>query len=56
MTTARRYAIPIEENLWEVSNTFSTVFRWEYEDGRQSLMQLYEKGKKLQWNTNVRID
>ena len=56
MTTARRYAIPIEENLWAVSNTFSTVFRWEYEDGRLSLMQLYEKGKKLQWNTNVRID
>src|SRR5213593_1884683 len=56
MTTHRRYAIPVEGSTWQVPNAFETVFRWEYEDGRDALMSLYEKGKKLQWNTNVRID
>src|SRR5438876_789469 len=56
MTTNRRYAIPVEDSTWEVRNAFDTVFRWEYEEGRAALMNLYEKGKKLQWNTNVRID
>src|SRR5881296_2829797 len=56
MTTNRRYAIPVEDSTWEVRNAFDTVFRWEYEEGRAALMNLYEKGKKLQWNTNARID
>src|SRR6266404_53733 len=56
MTTNRRYAIPVEDSTWEVRNAFDTVFRWEYEEGRTALMNLYEKGKKLQWNANVRID
>ena len=56
MTTHRRYAIPVEGSTWQVPNAFETVFRWEYEDGRDALMNLYEKGKKLQWNANVRID
>src|SRR5881628_456897 len=56
MTTNRRYAIPVEDSTWEVRNAFDTVFRWEYEEGRAALMNLYEKGKKLQWNANVRID
>ncbi len=56
MTTSRRYATPVEDTVWQVPNTFETVFRWEYEDGRDALVNLYEKGKKLQWNTNTRID
>jgi hypothetical protein len=56
MTTQRRYTIPTEETAWEVPGAFDTVFRWEYEDGRDALLNLYEKGKKLQWNTNTRID
>src|SRR5881397_1557116 len=56
MTTNRRYAIPLEDSTWEVPNAFDTVFRWEYLEGRPALVNLYEKGKKLQWNTNVRID
>ena len=56
MTTERRYARPAEENEWKISAQFETVFKWEYEDARQSLVTLYEKGKNLQWNTNTRID
>src|SRR5438876_711081 len=56
MTTNRRYAMPVEDSTWAVRNAFDTVFRWEYEEGRAALMNLYEKGKKLQWNTNARID
>src|SRR5437899_8346480 len=56
MTTQRRYAIPVEGSTWQVPNAFETVFRWEYEDGRDALMSLYEKGKQLQWNANIRID
>jgi len=56
MSTTSRYSIPVDDVLWEVSVQFGTVFRWEYEDGRKSLLSLYEKGKNLQWNTNKRID
>ncbi len=56
MTTEQRYTIPLDQSEWRVPGQFDTVFEWEYEDVRQSLMTLYEKGKNLQWNTNVRID
>jgi hypothetical protein len=56
MTTQSRYAIPVEETEWSVSAGFGSVFRWEYQDGRESLLRLYEKGKNLQWNATSRID
>jgi len=56
MTTARRYARSVEEIEWTVPGKFETVFEWEYEDARDALLRLYEKGKNLQWNTNSRID
>jgi hypothetical protein len=56
MTTTNRYAIPITQSEWKIPGGFETTFKWEYEDARQSLMSLYEKGKNLQWNTNARID
>src|SRR5262245_10611949 len=54
--TTQRYAIPIDDLEWAVRGEFDTVFKWEYEDARTGLMNLYEKGKNLQWNTNTRID
>jgi hypothetical protein len=54
--TTERYAVPIDQVEWAVRGEFDTVFKWEYEDGRTGLMNLYEKGKNLQWNTNTRID
>ena len=56
MTTAQRYAIPVEATEWSIPGKFDTTFLWEYETGRQPLLNLYEKGKNLQWNTNTRID
>ncbi|HZP43357.1 MAG TPA: ferritin-like domain-containing protein [Candidatus Binatia bacterium] len=56
MSTTDRYAIPVDDTLWNVAARFETTFRWEYADGRPSLLGLYEKGKTQQWNTNVRID
>jgi para-aminobenzoate N-oxygenase AurF len=56
MATRSRYAIPAGEPEWSVGGAFDTIFRWDYEDGREALRTLYEKGKALQWNTNTRID
>lgn len=56
MTTMDRYTAPPEGNEWTTGQEFDTTFRWEYQDGRDKLMNLYEKGKRLQWNANERID
>jgi para-aminobenzoate N-oxygenase AurF len=56
MTTANRYAFPLDELQWDVPGRFDTTFKWEYESVREPLIKLYEKGKNLQWNTNTRID
>lgn len=31
-------------------------FSWEYDDGRERLLALYQKGKDKQWDGNKRID
>jgi hypothetical protein len=56
MTTQDRYPTALADPTWQVPNAFQTVFRWEYEDGRDGLLSLYEKGKRLQWNSATRID
>jgi hypothetical protein len=56
MSTQKRYAYPADGNDWSVTGPVATAFRWEYDDGRESLLKLYEKGKNLQWNANERID
>jgi hypothetical protein len=56
MTTQARYPSALADTTWHVPNAFQTVFRWEYEDGRDALLSLYEKGKRLQWNSATRID
>ena len=56
MSTADRYAMPIDELEWIVPEAFESRFKWEYEDGSESLHRLYEKGKKQQWNASDRID
>ena len=52
----RRYALPVEQTRWEVGSDSTTVFNWAYDDTRDRLLALYEKGKERQWNTNTRLD
>jgi hypothetical protein len=56
MSTESRYARPVGAPQWSVPGKFDTVFKWEYQNARDALATLYEKGKNLQWNTNARID
>jgi hypothetical protein len=56
MSTETRFAIKVDEMDWKVREEFASTFRWEYEDGRESLLNLYEKGKAQQWNATNRID
>ncbi len=55
MSSHDRYAMPSETD-WKIPGQFDTGFRWEYDDGRDELLQLYKKGKKLQWDADERID
>ena len=56
MSTADRYALPLDNFEWKVPEEFESRFKWEYEDGSPSLHRLYEKGKQQQWNASNRID
>jgi P-aminobenzoate N-oxygenase AurF len=54
--TTERYARPADGVQWNVPGSFETTFRWEYQDGRDSLLKLYAKGKAKQWDVDARID
>ena len=56
MTTISRYPKPLDAIEWHVPQSYETTFRWEYEDGRDKLLNLYTKGKRLQWDAAERID
>jgi hypothetical protein len=56
MSSLERYTTAPEEAEWTVPQSFGCTFRWEYEDGRDRLLKLYDKGKKLQWDAAERID
>jgi hypothetical protein len=56
MSTTTRYAVSSEDLNWDLSQSFTSNFTWEYTDGRKSLLALYEKGKRQQWNAAERID
>ena len=56
MCTQRIYSLPVETTEWKFDGATDIQFNWEYEDGRASLLKLYEKGKKQQWDANTRID
>ncbi len=56
MATQERYATTPGPVDWAVPGSFDTNFRWEYQDGRDSLLKLYQKGKDRQWDATSRID
>jgi para-aminobenzoate N-oxygenase AurF len=56
MATSDRYPEPLDSMDWQRAQSFATTFSWEYDDGRDKLLNLYRKGKKLQWDAAERID
>ena len=56
MSTASKYVCDLDSMDWQVAQEFEANFRWEYEDGRDSLLKLYRKGKRQQWDSDTRID
>ena len=56
MTSMYRYQLPVEETEWKVDSQNDITFVWEYEDGNDDLLKLYDKGKQQQWDAKERID
>jgi len=56
MASEFTYVLPVEETGWRVDGETSTAFRWDYDEARASLLGLYDKGKRQQWNAAERID
>ncbi|MFJ6838313.1 ferritin-like domain-containing protein [Streptomyces sp. NPDC091209] len=54
--STRIYALPIDQTRWQVPGGGTTVFDWEYDEGRDRLLSLYEKGKQKQWDAAERLD
>ncbi|MFE7609881.1 ferritin-like domain-containing protein [Streptomyces celluloflavus] len=56
MSTRDLYVQGPGDALWTVPATGSARFSWEYGDGRERLLALYQKGKDKQWDAATRID
>nr|WP_202541300.1 ferritin-like domain-containing protein [Streptomyces sp. SID2563] len=56
VSTHDLYTTAPEEPLWTVPATGAARFSWDYDDGRERLLALYQKGKDKQWDGNKRID
>jgi hypothetical protein len=50
------YTGTVGDIAWSVPTTGSARFSWEYGDGRDRLLALYQKGKDKQWDSVKRID
>ena len=48
--------LPPDGRLEAVRQASDTVFNWDYEILRPALANLYEKGKRLQWNASTDLD
>ncbi|MFC5819843.1 ferritin-like domain-containing protein [Nonomuraea harbinensis] len=56
MSTHELYTIPAGLATWNVEMAGTTKFTWEYDDGRDRMLALYQKGKDKQWDSTKRID
>ena len=56
MPTFDLYAQDPGDPLWQVPASGAARFSWEYDDGRDRLLALYQKGKDKQWDGQRRID
>ncbi|MFB7324652.1 ferritin-like domain-containing protein [Streptomyces sp. NPDC056190] len=56
MPTYDLYARNPGDSRWQVPATGAARFSWEYDNGRDRLLALYQKGKDKQWDGQKRID
>jgi hypothetical protein len=56
VSTHALYTLPADHETWDVPSTGYSRFTWEYDDGRDRLLNLYQKGKDKQWDQVTRID
>lgn len=56
MPTFDLYTTDPGDPHWQVPATGAARFAWEYDDGRERLLALYQKGKDKQWDGQKRID
>ncbi|HEX6518606.1 MAG TPA: ferritin-like domain-containing protein [Streptosporangiaceae bacterium] len=56
MSTFDHYTMPVSHQTWDVPASGAARFSWEYDDGRQRLLDLYQRGKDKQWDAAKRID
>lgn len=50
------YPMPDIDSHWHVPQEYDAVFDWRFDEGRTTLMHLYQKGKDMQWDAVNRID
>ena len=55
-TLRELYPMPDIDKNWSVPQQFDATFDFEYDEGRSTLMHLYQKGKDMQWDAVTRID
>jgi hypothetical protein len=46
----------LEHKVSRIENLQETAFTWDYDETRDDLLSLYEKGKREQWSAATRID
>jgi hypothetical protein len=56
VSTYDMYASPVSRQTRDVPATGVARFSWEYDSGRQQLLDLYQRGKDKQWDAAKRID
>ncbi len=55
--SVKNFAIPVDKTGWKLLDNSGTVrFTWDYDTQRDKLINLYEKGKRRQWDAKTRID
>ena len=50
------HAIDTGEHGWGLESPAETLFDFDYQDGRDQLLRLYDKGTRRQWIGSDRID
>ncbi|MEV8343316.1 ferritin-like domain-containing protein [Streptomyces niveus] len=56
MSSRDLYVQTPDRPVWAVPAAGAARFQWDYDDGRERLLALYQKGKDKQWDSSKRID